>query len=113
MLGLNKTISRLFDQLDIDKTKHGQNIPQNDTSKQTVKTTKPQAKTSHKLPKGEELKDVRTLVAKLKIFEDEFHKRKLTQEEYLQRSVCNKEMLGFLFKEQQSRKCRIKISSLR
>ncbi|XP_076117655.1 uncharacterized protein LOC143085280 isoform X2 [Mytilus galloprovincialis] len=84
LLGLNKTISRLFDQLDIDKTKHGQNIPQNDTSKLTAKTTKPQAKTSHKLPKGEELKDVRTLVAKLKIFEDEFHKRKLTQEEYLQ-----------------------------
>ncbi|XP_063413723.1 girdin-like isoform X3 [Mytilus trossulus] len=84
LLGLNKTITRLFDQLDIDKTKHGQNIPQSDTSKQTAKTTKPQTKTSHKLPKGEELKDVRTLVAKLKIFEDEFHKRKLTQEEYLQ-----------------------------
>ena len=79
LLGLNKTISRLFDQLEIDRAK------QKDTTKLTTKQTKSQIKTGTKLQKIEEVKDVKSLVAKLQVFEDEFQKKKWNQEETLQR----------------------------
>lgn len=79
LLGLNKTISRLFDQLDINKPKHGNNLS---THKPASKVSKTQTKTQ-KFAGSEDVKDVKSLVVKLKIFEDEFQKRKTTQDETL------------------------------
>ena len=84
LIGLNKTISRLFDQLDIDKPKHGHNFTsQKEASKSPSKTSKSQIKSVQvqKSSSSDDVRDVKSILAKLKVFENEFQKRKSTQED--------------------------------